>query len=125
MYERVIAHIRFEARSYIGCCWSNKVGWEVILDTPRCLPPYLPSSPAPFPLTSPPLQRLREFWEGEVQKAVAGVSVGTPTAGAVGAGAGTPPSSAERGAAFAAWMAACRLLEVEASELEVRTRVPH
>ena len=60
-------------------------------------------------MTSPPLQRLREFWEDEVQKAVAGVSVGAPTA------------AAERGAAFAAWMAACRLLEVEASELEVRT----
>ena len=67
------------------------------------------------------LQRLREFWEDEIQKAVAGAGVIAPTAGAAGAGA--PPSAAERGAAFAAWMAACRLLEVEASELEVRTRV--
>ena len=57
-------------------------------------------------LASPPLQRLREFWEEEVL------------------GAGAPPSAAERDVAFAAWMDSCRLLEAEAA-LEVRTGAPH
>ena len=53
-----------------------------------------------------------------MKKAAAGASGATPPAGEAGASA--PPSAAECDAAFAAWMAAVRLLEVEASELEVR-----
>ena len=62
---------------------------------------------------------MREFWEAEMKKALDAAAEGGVPVG--GAGAGAPrPGAAEHAAAFDAWMAACRLLEVEASELEVR-----
>ena len=66
-----------------------------------------------------PPQRLAEFWEDEIRKAAAAADAPAARADAAGAGA---PSVPERDVAFASWMRACRLLEVEATELEVRTR---